>query len=74
MTGEEKEKMRAWVNGWKEAGEAMEKLRREEIRSLNIAETILSLNDASESALILYPPKPTSGLIEMQRVFMKFKK
>ncbi|HEX8736043.1 MAG TPA: hypothetical protein VF721_12020 [Pyrinomonadaceae bacterium] len=74
MTDEEKEKLRAWVNGWKETGEVLEKLRREEIRNLNIAETILSLNDASESALLFYPPQPTSGLIEMQRLFMKLKK
>ena len=74
MTDEEREKLRAWVNGWKETGEVLEKLRREEIRNLNIAETILSLNDASESALLLYPPKPTSGLIQMQKFFMKFKK
>jgi hypothetical protein len=74
MTDEEREKLRAWVNGWKETGEVLEKLRREEFRSSNLAETILSLSDASESALFLYPPQPTSGLIEMQKLFMKFKK
>ena len=74
MSDEEREKMRAWVNGWKETAKVMEKLRREEIRNLNISEEILSLTDASESALKMYPPKPTSGLIEMQRFFMKLKK
>lgn len=74
MNEDEREKMRQWVNNWKETGEFLEKLRREEIKSLNIAEEILSLSDASESALRFYPPKPTSGLIEMQRLFAKFKK
>ena len=66
--------MRIWVNNWKETGEVLKKLRREEIRNLNIAEEILSLSDASEAALKMYPPKPTSGLIEMQKLFMKLKK
>jgi len=74
MTDEEREKLRTWVNGWKETGAVLEKLRREEIHNSNLAETILSLNDASQSALLFYPPQPTSGLIEMQRLFMKFKK
>lgn len=74
MNDDELEKMRQWVSNWKETGEFLEKLRREEIKSLNIAEEILSLSDASESALRFYPPQPTSGLVEMQRLFAKLKK
>ena len=74
MTDEEREKMRIWVNNWKETGEILEKLRREEIRNLNITEEIMSLSDASEAALKMYPPKLTSGLIEMQRLFMRQRK
>ena len=71
MTDEEKEKMRAWVNGWKETGEVLEKLRREEIRNSNLAETILSLNDAFRSALWLSPAEPTSGLVEFHKILAK---
>lgn len=74
MKPEEREKLREYVNRWKENGEFLEKLRREESRNINISEEILSLNDASESALRFYPPKPTSGLIEMQKIFAKIKK
>ena len=74
MTDEEREKMRTWVNTWKETGKFLEKLRHEEFLKANLEETILSLNDASQSALRLYPPKPTSGLIEMQKYFSKFGK
>jgi len=71
---EEREKLRDFVNRWKETGEFLEKLRREEAQNINISEEILSLSDASEAALQMYPPKPTSGLIEMQRLFMKLKR
>jgi hypothetical protein len=52
----------------------LEKLRREAIRHSNLAETILSLNDASESALLLYPPQPTSGLVEFHKILAKSKR
>ncbi len=32
MTDEEREKMRAWVNNWKETGKVLEKLRGEEVK------------------------------------------
>ncbi len=74
MTDEEREKMREWVNNWKETGEFLEKLKLEEFRRENLAETILSLSDASESALLHYPPRPTSGLIEMHKILKRMKK
>ena len=74
VTDEEREKLREYVNRWKETGEFLKKLRRDEARNINISEEILSLSDASEAALRMYPPKPTSGLIEMQKLFMKLKK
>ncbi|MGI8470452.1 MAG: hypothetical protein ACR2N3_18595 [Pyrinomonadaceae bacterium] len=74
MNGDEREKMREYVNRWKETGKFLEKLKLEEFRRSDLAETILSLSDASESALEFYPPKPTSGLIEMQKLFAKLKK
>lgn len=74
MTDEELERMREWVTTWKETGEILEKLRREEMRDIDITEEILSLSDASEAAIKMYPPKPHSGLIEMQRLLMKLKR
>lgn len=70
---DDKEKLRAWVETWRETGKVLEKLRREEMREESLPETILALTDASESALRLNPPVPTSGLIEMQRKFLKLR-
>jgi|APDOM4702015073_1054812.scaffolds.fasta_scaffold499798_1 hypothetical protein len=74
MTDEEREKMRAWVKNWKHVGKVMEKLRLEESLNANLEQVILSLTDASKSAIAMHPPKPTSGLIEMQRIFMMQKR
>lgn len=71
MNEEEKEKMRAWVNGWKQAGEMLEKLRREEICSSNLAETISLFDDAFRSALWLSPTESTSGLVEFHKILAK---
>ena len=60
MKDEEREKLGEYVNRWKETGEFLEKLRRKEARNINITEEILSLSDASEAALRMYPPKLTS--------------
>lgn len=73
MSEDEREKLRAWVINWKETGEFLEKLKLEEFRRANLTETILSLSDASESALLHYPPRPTSGLIEMHEILKRMK-
>ncbi len=71
MTDEEREKMRVWVNNWKETGKVLEKLRREEIRNSDIAETIGVFDDAFRSALWLYPTEKTSGLVEFHNILGK---
>ncbi len=71
MTSAKREKMRKWVENWKETGKVLREIEIEEYRRSNIGETILSLSDASEAALLAHPPKPSSGLIEMQRIFSK---
>lgn len=73
MTDEEREKMRTWVNNWKETGEIMEKLRREKIRNANLEDAILALDGAFRSALWLSPNLPTSGMIEFHKILSKSK-
>lgn len=63
--------MSSWVKHWKEAGDLLSALKRDEFRSSDTAAIFHSLTDASEAALIAYPPKPTSGFVEMQRIFRK---
>ena len=74
MTEKEKAAMQSWVNNWEEVGRVLDRLRYQETRNIDITKEILSLSDASVAAIKMYPPKATSGLIEMQRYFMKLKK
>ncbi len=60
-----------WVTAWREAGEAMEQLRRDELRRLDIFNAISLLCGPADYRVPPRAPKPTSGLIEQQRWFMK---
>ncbi|MGI9034521.1 MAG: hypothetical protein ACR2GD_00650 [Pyrinomonadaceae bacterium] len=73
MIENEREKMREYVNRWRETGEFLEKLRREEIRNSNLAETIGVFDDAFRSALWLKPAEKTSGLVEFHKILAKSK-
>jgi len=71
---DDKEKLRAWAKTWKNTGKILANINREEMREASLPETILALSDASRSALRLNPPQPTSGLVEMQKIFRRLKK
>ena len=73
MNTDEREKLREYVNRWKETGEFLEKLRREEIRNSNPVKTIGAFNDAFRSALWLNPAEKTSGLVEFHKILAKSK-
>ena len=70
----EAKKLKEWVKNWKSLGPRLEKLRIAEYRNSDLSETIFALSDASEAALRAHPPKPTSGLVEMQRLFAKMRR
>jgi len=70
----DQKKLRKWVVQWKETGKLLDDIRLAEFRRSNLAETFLSLSDAAKAAVIAYPPTPTSGLVEMQRLFAKMRK
>ena len=71
MTEPERALMKRYVETWKTTGPILERLRREDVRKANTTEAILAFNDAFESARIHYPPRPTSGLVEQQAIFMR---
>lgn len=60
-----------WVQAWKAAGPALERLRREELRACDSLRAIESLCFTSEGHGPPVSPPPTSGLIEQQRWFKK---
>ena len=62
---------RRWVQAWREAGAEMERLRREELRSLDAFLAIAALCGPADYRVPPRAPLPTSGLVEQQRWFMK---
>jgi hypothetical protein len=60
-----------WVEAWKEAGKAMERLRRQELRQLDSQRAIALLCGPADYRVAPRAPKPTSGLVEQQYWFKK---
>jgi len=71
MNRHEKEKL--WVHAWQTAAPLLDQLRRQEICNTNTAHAIVQLEQAFQSARRHHPPQPTSGLIEQQRWFARWK-
>lgn len=62
---------RRWVQAWKDAAPHLERIRREELRQLDAHAAIALLCGPADYGTAPRAPKPTSGLIEQQRVFAK---
>jgi hypothetical protein len=60
-----------WVEAWKEAGKAMERLRRQELHQLDSQRAIALLCGPADYRVAPRAPKPTSGLVEQQYWFKK---
>jgi len=60
-----------WVAAWKSAGVEIDRIRREELRALDTYRAIEKLCYWRDPSQPPRPPRPTSGLVEMQRWFMK---
>lgn len=60
-----------WVEIWKLAGPDLERIRRQEIRELDTYQTIALLCGPADYHRAPRAPKPSSGLVEQQRLFMK---
>jgi hypothetical protein len=60
-----------WVQIWKKAGPELERLRRDELRRLAPEHSIELLCGPADYTVPPRAPKPTSGLVEQQRWFMK---
>lgn len=73
MSNDEREELALWADRWKETGEILEKLRRDDIRKADLTKTIPLFDNALRSALWLGPPKAYSGLIEFHRKLSKIR-
>jgi hypothetical protein len=58
---------RRWVESWKHAGPALEHVRREELRALDVQAALALLCGPG----VLGPLRPSSGLVAQQRWFAR---
>ena len=65
--------IRQWVARWQKAGPKLERIRLQELRHTDVGASIEQLEDSFQSALINYPARVSSGLIEQQRWFKRLK-
>ena len=56
---------------WQEAGPRLERIRREELRRLDPEQALVLLCGEADYTVPPRAPRPTSGLVEQQRWFMK---
>lgn len=64
---------REWAAAWKRAGSALEEVRRQELQNLDACAAIAMLCGPADYHVPPRAPKPTSGLIEQQRLFRRFR-
>jgi hypothetical protein len=65
---------RRWVQAWKNAAPELERIRRQELRQLDAYAAIALLCGEANYREAPRAPKPTSGLIEQQRVFRRLRR
>jgi len=63
-----------WVRTWKDAGPELEAIRLREIRETDNLKVLAMLEGAFNHALRTMPPRPSSGLVEMQRWFARLRR
>jgi hypothetical protein len=74
VSNEESVQARRWMAAWKTAGPILERLRREDIRNLDTYEAISNLTGPIDFTREPYCAQPTSGLIQQQEWFKKFRR
>ena len=65
--------LRRWVETWREVGPELEAIRRREIAAADNVAVLASLEEAFNHALRTLPPRTSSGMVEMQRIFSKMR-
>lgn len=71
MDKSDTDRLRAWVHNWQLLGPELERMRRDDIRRANTQESVMLFDLAFKAALRNTPPRPTSGLVEFQRLLSK---
>lgn len=63
-----------WVEHWRRVGPILEEIRREELRNFNYEEQCPIIDALLQLGLDHAVPRPTSGLVEQQRLFAKLRR
>ena len=62
-----------WVDTWQKAGQALERIKAEELRTMDAQEAIRQIMPMCDWCIEHAEPRTTSGLIEQQRWFAKMR-
>ncbi len=73
MRHEDTERMKAWVNTWKRAGPALQRVKMEELRSEDYGKDFELIDGMLEWVVDHARERKTSGLVEQQRLFRKMR-
>jgi hypothetical protein len=65
---------RRWVETWQRAGPELDRIRRDELRVADTYRAIARLLGPANYREPPRAPRPTSGLVEQQRLFLKMAK
>ena len=68
---EERDLLRRWVETWEEAAPHLQAIRRREIQEADNLKVLALLEGAFNHALRTLPPRPSSGMVEMQQWLKK---
>jgi hypothetical protein len=63
-----------WLQAWRRAGAKMASLREESLRSVSTPQALQNLSGAFESARLQHSPQPSSGLVEQQAWFARWRR
>ena len=66
--------MDKWVKNWQKAGKELDKIHKKELRDFDYKSNIQVIDSLLQYACEHATPRFTSGLVEQQRLFMKFRK
>ena len=65
--------IKQWIEGWKQAGIELERLREIELPNTSTSEALLALAGAYKSCRLHFSPLPYSGLSEQHAWFEKYR-
>lgn len=65
--------IRRWVETWKQAEPELEAIRRREVRDADNVAALAQMESVINYATRTLPPRPTSGLVEMQSIFARLR-